>query len=103
MINVTAPQNQLFTSMISLPLPLSLCKVNMMLNVNRNPKAYSSRCAQKAADKVVLSHLFTRLTSRECLNEQANDLTEAFFFRVALGAHGLLGTGSIGRSFYQYL
>ena len=32
--------------MISLPLsppptpPLSLCKVNMMLNVNRNPKAY---------------------------------------------------------------
>ena len=27
--------------MISLPPPPPLCKVNMMLNVNRNPKAYS--------------------------------------------------------------
>ena len=26
---------------LSLSLSLSLCKVNMMLNVNRNPKAYS--------------------------------------------------------------
>ena len=45
MTNVIAPQKQLFTSMISLPLslsPLSLSLfVNMMLNVNRNPKAYS--------------------------------------------------------------
>ena len=43
MTNVLAPQKQLFTSMISLPLslsPLSLF-VHMMLNVNRNPKAYS--------------------------------------------------------------
>ena len=40
MTNVIASQNQLFTSMISPP-PPSLCKVNMMLNVNRNPKAYS--------------------------------------------------------------
>ena len=63
----------------------------------------SSPCARKAADKLVLSHLFTWMTSRECLNEQANDLAEAFFFRVALRAHGLLGTGSTGRSFYLYL
>ena len=40
MTNVIAPQKQLFTSMISLPLPPPLF-VNMMLNVNRNPKAYS--------------------------------------------------------------
>ena len=38
MTNVIAPQNQLFTSMISPSPPLF---VNMMLNVNRNPKAYS--------------------------------------------------------------
>ena len=73
----------------------------MMLNVN--PKAYSSRCARKAAHKLVLSHLLTGLTSRECLNEQANDLAEAFFFRVALRAHGPLGTGNKGRSFHWYL
>ena len=40
MTKVIAPRNQLFTSMISLPLPPPLF-VNMMLNVNRNPKAYS--------------------------------------------------------------
>ena len=41
--NVIAPHNQLFTSMISPPPPsLSLSLfVNMMLNVNRNPKVYS--------------------------------------------------------------
>ena len=41
MTNVIAPQNQLFTSMISPLPPPPLRKVNMMLNVNRNPKAYS--------------------------------------------------------------
>ena len=45
MTNVIAPQKQLFTSMISLPLSLSPPSlslfVNMMLTVNRNPKAYS--------------------------------------------------------------
>ena len=69
---------------------------------DRKPTGLKVDIAENA-DKLVLSHLLTRLTSRECLKEQADDLAEGFFFRVTLRAHRLLGTGSKGRSFYQYL